>query len=120
MNAAEVTKIINNLYTMENPDDPEEEGYEGDDIFDGAWDHFTELLEGYDYGNTPLPENIELVKQYGGEGMGEEYYYVFKVGDQFFRRDGFYTSYYGVNWDYAEIYEVTPTEVVVTEYPRTK
>lgn len=61
---------------------------------------------------------LEVAHRKGGEGQGEEYFIVFKVGDQFFRIDGFYSSYEGVDWYDSELYEVAPQEVTVIEYRR--
>lgn len=51
----------------------------------------------------------------GGEGEGSERYIVFKVGDQFFQYNGYYSSWDGTEWD-GELYEVEPYEVSVTKY----
>jgi hypothetical protein len=49
------------------------------------------------------------------EGGGEHVYLVVKVGSQFFRKNGYYASHYGVEWD-GSIEEVHPVEKTVTVY----
>lgn len=59
-----------------------------------------------------------LVEQYGGEGQGEQYWFVFKLvtdpHERYFKVDGYYASYDGGYYD--EIYEVFPKQVTVTQY----
>lgn len=65
-----------------------------------------------------LPK-IELVEEFGGEGQGDDYWVVFKVGDQFFKKNGWYASYDGGELD-GDLHEVFPTEVTRTEYTTKK
>lgn len=55
----------------------------------------------------------------GGEGHGEYVFLVIKVGDQLFRKEGFYASHHGTDWD-GDFSEVEPKEVTVTKYVRKK
>lgn len=59
---------------------------------------------------------VEPVHQFGGEGLGDTFYYVFSVAGQYFQRNGFYDSYEGVDWEDSEFFEVVPKEVTVIEY----
>jgi hypothetical protein len=49
------------------------------------------------------------------EGGGEEVWAVVKVGTQYFRKEGYYASHYGTDWD-GDVTEVTPTPKMVTFY----
>lgn len=62
-------------------------------------------------------EKVEIVPvaNYGGEGKGEERWVVARIGTQFFRKDGYYASHYGTDWD-GEFYEVKPVEKTITVY----
>lgn len=94
-------------------------------------EHQEKHPEDFEYGN-PYKEikygdlseidglgKIELIDEFGGEGQGDDYWVVFKVGDQLFRKDGWYASYDGGELD-GELYEVEPVEVQRTEYNRKK
>lgn len=76
-------------------------------------------------GYDPIPESeieyrhfegfgrIEVVDSFGGEGQGDQYWFVFKVTDdngeaRYFRRDGWYASFNGGYYD-------GPTEEVVAQ-----
>lgn len=60
----------------------------------------------------------KAVAQHGGEGQGDEYYVVAKIGTQHFMRTAFYSSWEGVYWDEGELFEVEPYEKTVTDYRR--
>lgn len=51
----------------------------------------------------------------GGEGHGEYVFVVIKVGDQYFRKEGYYASHYGTDWD-GSFAEIEPFEKTVTDY----
>jgi hypothetical protein len=56
----------------------------------------------------------------GGEGHGEDVYIVFKTIDtkgdtQYWRKDGYYASHYGTDWD-GDFREVRLIERIVTFY----
>ena len=51
----------------------------------------------------------------GGEGHGEYVFIVIKVGDQLFRKEGYYASHYGTDWD-GDFEEVETYEKTVTAY----
>jgi len=52
----------------------------------------------------------------GAEGGGEDIWVVFKIGERFFRLNGYYASYDGSNWGESGLDEVTPKEKVVTVF----
>lgn len=62
-------------------------------------------------------ETVPLVHviQEGGEGQGDEIWFVFRVGTQLFRKEGYYASHYGSDWD-GELYEVVEKQKTVTVY----
>lgn len=60
---------------------------------------------------------LTYIDSYGGEGQGDDYWVVFKLGKQHFRVDGWYSSYEGGELD-GEPYEVTPKEVKAIEWVR--
>lgn len=51
----------------------------------------------------------------GGEGHGESVWVVVKIGDQLFRKPGYYASHYGTDWD-GTLEEVQVVERTVTFY----
>lgn len=56
----------------------------------------------------------ESVADWGGEDEGSNRGFVFKIGDQLFRKDGYYASHYGTEWDgeFREVHEATKTVTV--------
>jgi hypothetical protein len=64
---------------------------------------------------------VESILTEGGEGQGEKLYMILRLttpeGDeQFFRADGYYSSYDGRDWDGAELYAVRPVQKTITVY----
>lgn len=62
----------------------------------------------------------KVASQYGGEGLGDQYWMVVSLSDgettRYFRKDGYYSSYGdGGNLD-GDTYEVHPTEKVITVF----
>lgn len=61
-----------------------------------------------------------LEDQHGGQGQGDEYWFVLKVesasGTQYFKLDGWYSSYEGSNFEDSVPVEVKPIEVVKREW----
>lgn len=53
----------------------------------------------------------------GGEGHGESVYVIVKVGDQTFKKEGYYASHYGTDWD-GDFFEVESREITVTKFVR--
>lgn len=104
------------------------ENFKDKDDFDGWGRNLYEYIKGEGhYSRSEEPFSVDVadlgkvtyVDDYGGEGQGDEYWVVFKVGDQFFRVDGWYASYDGGELD-GDVYEVEPQEVTVIEYNRKK
>lgn len=83
-----------------------------------SWDYNEEWV-----GDNRLVLDIDGVQEYAEyidgkpaeEGGGETIYAIFKVGDQFFRKDGYYLSHDGQYWD-GDLYEVTPQVKTITVY----
>ena len=51
------------------------------------------------------------------EGGGEDIWVVVQIGDQFFRKDGYYMSHDGAYWD-GDLHEVKPETRPVTFYEK--
>lgn len=100
-------------------DDNEERGY----------DEFLEMLEASGEYGVDVPEfgTAYFVDSHGGEGQGDQYWYVFKLIEhrdnvvgagtpqaRHFKVDGYYASYSGGYYD--EMYEVFPKQVMITEW----
>lgn len=58
---------------------------------------------------------VEFVANFGGEGQGDDLWIVFKVGDQLFRKDGYYASYGESDYD-GDLREVRAVVKAVTVY----
>lgn len=82
--------------------------------FDGDGNLDWKIVEYYAEAGTVTPIGyLDIVKQEGGEGQGEQYYMVIRVsqGDvsRTFRMDGWYCSGEGHGFD-GRLYEVSPKE----------
>ena len=58
---------------------------------------------------------VTKVDGFGGEGQGDEIWVVVSVGTQTFRKEGYYDSHHGSDWD-GEFEEVRGVEKTVTVY----
>lgn len=59
---------------------------------------------------------VQLVSTYtGGEGGGEDAELIFKIGDRYFRKGGYYASHDGTYWD-GDFSEVRPEPKTITVY----
>jgi hypothetical protein len=58
---------------------------------------------------------VTHTESFGGEGQGEKRWVVVKIGDQLFKKDGYYASHYGTDWD-GPFREVNQVEKTVTVY----
>lgn len=65
--------------------------------------------------DVPGLGKVEFVENFGGEGQGDDYWLIFKVGEQYFQQDGYYASHDGGYLD-GDLYEVEPVKVTKTEY----
>lgn len=95
----------------------EEQG--GDHLWSDGW-YTIQYLEGYgDKPNKTIEVSgfgiIELVEHFGGEGQGDDYWTVFKIGDRHFRKTGWYSSWEGASWDGA-FEEVYPEEYTAVRW----
>lgn len=99
------------------------EGFNDEELYSEslAWDELSSNLQGpyvrtddptaprgYTYERGPAPVfdfgTVKVIEDFGGEGQGETRYIVIEVTDsagatQFFRKDGYYSSYDGSDWD---------------------
>lgn len=66
----------------------------------------------YTFRGTP----IEVVEKFGGEGRGEQYYYILSYGLYFLRVGGYYDSWQGTTWSEEETEIVVPKPVTVIEW----
>jgi hypothetical protein len=70
---------------------------------------FIEMLEYSKQGvSVPLSVGnaIEVDAKWGKEGGGDKIWVVFQIGDQLFRKEGYYSSYGGDEWEEGDITEV--------------
>lgn len=80
-------------------------------------DTLSDLEEILDSDTITIPSGeVELVDQFGGEGHGDDYWLILKVGEKLFKVEGFHSSWEGVNWDDAELKEVEAKEITVVQY----
>jgi len=74
-------------------------------------DHFSTATEVEGLGT------VEVITSDGGEGQGEVIYFVLKISDgdtvRHFRKDGYYASHYGTDWD-GSFSEVSAVQRTVT------
>lgn len=90
--------------------DWEDEAMLDDELFMSIWYGAIDSL--------PTIEGIgklEFADQWGGEGDGAQIHVVLKVGDRYFQRDGYFSSWGEDSMDGA-VYEVKPKQVMKTEY----
>ena len=59
--------------------------------------------------------DYKVVDTTGGMDKGSNASVTIKIGDQYFRKEGFYASHYGYDWD-GPLLEVVPVEKIVTVY----
>jgi len=85
------------------------------------YDMFSEYINGCCGGDNPIDIGgfiVEGLEQYGGEGMGDEYWVVFSVENdglkKFFKLEGWYASYNGHEFEsFIDFEEVVQVEKVV-------
>lgn len=104
-------KKIDEYVSGINPDideDPE-------NAFDGGWDEFTwEARNGME---VPGVGTVTIIERFGGEGQGDEAWVVFEVNGRMYKKEGYYASFHGTDWD-GDLYEVEQYEKTVTDYRR--
>lgn len=83
---------------------------------DLSWDEVNEVLGYRGTLMTPLGEFRGIADE-GGEGQGDHIEFVFRVEDtgQLFKKEGYYASHYGTDWD-GPFREVHAVERTVTFY----
>lgn len=94
-----------------------------DEVVDGVLEGSEFWNEGEDSDAIKLDENHTaefLAGETGGEGSAEYIWQVWKVTDaegnvQYFKKEGYYMSYDGSNWD-GTLFEVEPFEKTVTDW----
>ena len=77
-----------------------------------------ELLLGFEDGDYVVDgvDMKHIEQDGGGEGGGEHCETVVQAGDKYYKIVYSYYSYEGYNYDGADVYEVIPTERLVTFY----
>lgn len=96
-NWREIVEEIFEAYNEKDPSYPLEYAEELEEIND---------LEGFEF----------IEQEGGGEGGAEDCHMVFKWKEKFYRLEYSYYSYHGTDFDGAIMYEVTPTQKMVTVY----
>lgn len=91
-----------------------------DEDFVGGGEFWSELKYGSgDY--VLVIDDVEYpavyVESYGGMDKGSDIWVVFKLGEQLFKKSGFYASHYGTDWD-GPLIEVKPVEKVITVFEK--
>ena len=112
-NDVEVVKIVKSIIGVVEGTEP----FTAEDIEEAI-----STVEDFDYyelehDTVTIPGigTTEPVDRFGGEGMGDERWVVFKLENRLFRISGYYSSWEGTEW-YEDVTEVKPVEVVKTEY----
>lgn len=70
------------------------------------------------YGTKSATIEAGKVVSVSDSANSEDTHNVFEINGQFFKVVGSYSSWDGIDWDYAEAFEVEPEEVTVTVYKR--
>ncbi|ANA86355.1 hypothetical protein BH762_gp012 [Gordonia phage OneUp] len=86
------------------------------------WSYRVYRPQGYTGLKIPGIGLATLERTHGGEGEGDQYWFVFKITDddgnvRYFRREGWYASYDGGHYDGPTV-EVRPAEKVITVYKK--
>lgn len=96
-----------------------EEGYSPGDF---GWGEWSEIDGAEDGEVVPGVGTVKVLEDFGGEGQGEVIYLIFEITDpeggvKLYRKDGFYASFHGSDWD-GKFYEVVAREKVITVYEK--
>lgn len=89
----------------------EEQIGENRNLFMDMW--YEENMEGLP--NLEGIGQLEFVDSGGGEGDGAEIWVVIKIGNRYFRKTGYYSSWGSDEMD-GDLEEVKPKQVEVTQY----
>lgn len=111
--ASELSRLIDDE-GLHQVGDSEDAAYEGSEFWHEAYWGRKE----YDLGEFGVAQYLD--GETGGEGSAEYIWQVWQVTDgegnvQFFKKEGYYMSYDGSNWD-GELFEVEPYEKTVTDW----
>lgn len=74
---------------------------------------FENFLRAYPRFDT---DRVKVIERQGGEAEGEYACTVFTVDGVFYKAEYSYYSHVGYDFDYMEVYEVTPKETTITVY----
>ena len=98
---------------LQNTEDPWDEDEGCGNYFDYLHD-----LTAYLTTDTLFLEDspVTQVDSYGGEGQGDQYWYVLRWKDEFVKVEGYYNSWDGGYFDDA--YSVIPREITKTEWDK--
>lgn len=109
-------KSIKELYGIHipDPDWPEDTAEFRDVLSDNSYEEGATFKINDSY-------SITIVEQYGGEGCGDEYWFVFSVdkdgvAESFWKIPGWYQSYHGGEFEFSNVFEVESREVVVKKW----
>jgi hypothetical protein len=61
-------------------------------------------------------DRLKVIERQGGEAEGEYACTVFEMDDVCYKAEYRYFSHVGYDFDYMEVYEVTPKETTITVY----
>lgn len=88
-----------------------------DNGYESGWDYITE--EGY--GGKPVVMNLlgkdVSIKVVESKQQSEESYLILEIDGTLYRKDGWYASHYGSEWD-GSFYPVKPVEKTITVWKR--
>lgn len=76
---------------------------------------FQNFLSFYNRNNLDT-DRLQIIEREGGEAEGEYACTVFTVDGVYYKAEYRYFSHYGYDFDYLEVYEVTPKEQTITVY----
>lgn len=78
---------------------------------------------GEEYGTLKINEtySLSIVENFGGEGQGDQYWFVFSVNksgepESYWKVPGWYQSYNGGEYELSNLYEVEGREVTVKRW----
>lgn len=115
LNEMTLTEIIEEIKTLLNAPQRKWNSDMGPTRLEG-------ILEYDDEGDRQvfLDAGFSLVENYGGEGQGDDYWFVIKAGDRHIKFDGYWASYDGAYIEWEDAKFVEPVEVTVTQWKAVK
>ena len=108
----EVKKIVIDLMIENGATEDQSDCFDGDQMYEYFGYSDVKPCNGY---------VIKETEQHGGEGQGDEYWYIFTIIDEggnktHLKVEGWYDSWNGTTWDNADFDIVEPYEVKVTRW----